>query len=375
MPPGVLFLCVANSARSQIAEALARKRFGDRIRVQSAGSHPSTVNPMALLVLAEDEVDASSQTSKSVESIDPSTVDLVVTLCAEEVCPVFLRKVRRLHWRIRDPVADVPVGELRNRFRMARRRIEARLDSIEAALAAPPGLEIVPSDESDRVQVAVGVIAQSSIDLGSGRQSVMARLDGAVVGRAVIEVDHDSGRAMLHEISVVKAHRRKGIGRALLADRVAWAKSLAIGPHGYGVVASITANLTGAESGAGEFFERCGFVREGDRVLRRFHFTNQELLASGIAAELTDHGTMVPPFAKYPDIPCMSIGWRMGEGEWYLWMWSTWFNGLDAVSRAAYLATWEPQAPDDWVGWMDDESSEDANVVDVDDIDDRREDN
>jgi arsenate reductase len=368
MPPGVLFLCAASSARSQLAEALARKRFGDRIRIQSASSHP--VNPMALLVLAEDEVDASAQASTPVESIDPATVDLVVTLCAEAVCPASLSSARRLHWRIRDPVADVPPGELRNRFRMARRRILARLDAIEAALAMPPRIEIVPSDEADRLRVAVSVIAQSSIDLGSGKQSVIARLDGAVVGRAVIEVDHESGHAVLHEISVVEAHRRRGIGRALVADRVAWAKSLAIAPHGHGVVASISANLAGAEAGAEHFFERCGFVREGERLLHRVYFTNQELLANGIAAELTEHGTMVPPFVKYPDIPCMSIGWRMGEGEWYLWMWNTWFNALDAASRAAYLATWEPQAPDDWIGWMDDES-DDANVVDVDDIDDR----
>src|SRR4051812_40721510 len=100
MPPGVLFLCVANSARSQLAEALARKRFGDRIRIQSAGSRPTRVNPMAIEVLAEDKLDVSAHTSKLVDSIDPSTVDLVVTLCADEVCPAFLHPTSRLHWPI-----------------------------------------------------------------------------------------------------------------------------------------------------------------------------------------------------------------------------------------------------------------------------------
>ena len=94
----VLFLCVANSARSQMAEALARRRFGDRLRVQSAGSAPSKVNPYAIQVLAELGIDASAQVSKHVDGIDPASVDLVITLCAEEQCPVFLGAARRVSW-------------------------------------------------------------------------------------------------------------------------------------------------------------------------------------------------------------------------------------------------------------------------------------
>ena len=92
----ILFLCVRNSARSQLAEGLARALFGDRVRVQSAGSEPAFVHPLAKVVLAELGIDASAQSSKSVQSIDPSTVDTVITLCAEEVCPVFLAKAQRL---------------------------------------------------------------------------------------------------------------------------------------------------------------------------------------------------------------------------------------------------------------------------------------
>jgi arsenate reductase (thioredoxin) len=62
---GILFLCVANSARSQMAEGLARKLFGDRIRVQSAGSKPSRVNPHTIDAMREIGVDLSSHTSKS----------------------------------------------------------------------------------------------------------------------------------------------------------------------------------------------------------------------------------------------------------------------------------------------------------------------
>ncbi len=132
----VLFLCVANSARSQMAEALARARFGDRVRVQSAGTRPSQVNPHAIAVLAERGVDMAGQRSKAVATIDPATVDLVVTLCAEEVCPLFLGAATRLHWPIDDPASADPAltdEELLARFRRARDEIDARLDEVTPA--------------------------------------------------------------------------------------------------------------------------------------------------------------------------------------------------------------------------------------------------
>ena len=103
--PGILFLCVANSARSQMAEGLARLVFGDRMPVQSAGSEPSVVNPLAIEVMREVGVDLTTHRSKSVASIDPATVGTVITLCAEEVCPVFLGSARRLHWPLPDPAS------------------------------------------------------------------------------------------------------------------------------------------------------------------------------------------------------------------------------------------------------------------------------
>jgi arsenate reductase (thioredoxin) len=133
----LLFLCVANSARSQMAEALARQLFGERARVQSAGSQPSRVNPYAIEVMRELGADLSGHTSKSVQEIDPSTVDTVITLCAEEVCPVFLGQARRLHWPIPDPASDDPSlspEELRQRFRQARDTLRARLSEAAAEL-------------------------------------------------------------------------------------------------------------------------------------------------------------------------------------------------------------------------------------------------
>ena len=104
----ILFLCVANSARSQMAEGLGRMIFGDRVRVQSAGSEPSKVSPFAVEVMRELGVDLSAHHSKAVQTIDPATVGTVITLCAEEVCPVFLGKARRLHWPIPDPASKDP---------------------------------------------------------------------------------------------------------------------------------------------------------------------------------------------------------------------------------------------------------------------------
>lgn len=131
-PPSLLFLCVANSARSQMAEGLARVIF-PASRIQSAGSKPSHVNPFALRALAELGIDAGTHSSKSVQDIDPATVDLVITLCAEEVCPAFLGSAERLHWPIPDPATDEPLedAELMSRFRTARDEIKRRLEALE----------------------------------------------------------------------------------------------------------------------------------------------------------------------------------------------------------------------------------------------------
>ncbi len=138
----ILFLCVANSARSQMAEGLARKLFGSRIAVQSAGSEPSKVNPYAIEVMREVGVELTTHHSKSVQTIDAATVGTVITLCAEEVCPVFLGKARRLHWPIQDPASkdpSIPREEMLTRFRTARDQILARLEVLDALLDLPEG--------------------------------------------------------------------------------------------------------------------------------------------------------------------------------------------------------------------------------------------
>lgn len=109
-PRHILFLCVQNSARSQIAEGIARFLAPPGVRVSSAGSEPAFVRPQAVQVLQEIGIDISAQRSKAIDQIDAASVDAAVTLCAEEVCPVFLGDAVRLHWELPDP-ARTPGGE------------------------------------------------------------------------------------------------------------------------------------------------------------------------------------------------------------------------------------------------------------------------
>ena len=130
----ILFLCVANSARSQMAEGLARATLGPDVTVESAGSAPSRLNPLAVEAMAELGIDISGQRSKPVDAIDTESLNLVVTLCAEEVCPVLPGRVRRLHWPIPDPArAGLSPEEARVAFRAARDDIRARLRELAQA--------------------------------------------------------------------------------------------------------------------------------------------------------------------------------------------------------------------------------------------------
>lgn len=103
----ILFLCVANSARSQLAEGLAKSIFGNRVEIASAGSEPSgIVHPLAIKVLLKDGIDISENYSKSLDQLSPKflvDLDYVITLCGDEVCPTMISKAKRLHWPIPDP--------------------------------------------------------------------------------------------------------------------------------------------------------------------------------------------------------------------------------------------------------------------------------
>ena len=110
-PKGILFLCVANSARSQMAEGIARSLAPPDIKIWSAGSHPASVHPEAVAVLKEIGVDISRHHSKSVADIPSNEVDTVITLCSEQECPAYLGKAERLHWGLADPASVTASGE------------------------------------------------------------------------------------------------------------------------------------------------------------------------------------------------------------------------------------------------------------------------
>jgi arsenate reductase len=125
---GILFLCVANSARSQIAEGIARSLAPPEIKVWSAGSRPTSVRPEAIAVLGEIGIDISHHRSKLVDEIPAGEVDTVITLCGEEECPLFLGKARRLHWGLPDPAAVTgSESERLHAFRETRDELRRRL--------------------------------------------------------------------------------------------------------------------------------------------------------------------------------------------------------------------------------------------------------
>jgi arsenate reductase len=105
--PRVLFLCVHNSARSQIAEGLLRSITGESVEVHSAGLEAGRLRPEAVTVMAELGLDISRQRSKSVDELAGQRFDIVVTTCdeAKEACPLFPGAAETLHWGLSDPAA------------------------------------------------------------------------------------------------------------------------------------------------------------------------------------------------------------------------------------------------------------------------------
>jgi arsenate reductase len=134
----ILFMCVANSARSQLAEGLAKSILGPEFTVQSAGSHPGKLNPFAVTVMKEIGIDISRQWSKSIDDLSPGFIaklDYVITLCAEEVCPTMVSKAKKLHWPLQDPAGPEGTDEEKlQRFRVTRDQIKERLMALKTDL-------------------------------------------------------------------------------------------------------------------------------------------------------------------------------------------------------------------------------------------------
>ena len=124
----ILFLCVGNSGRSQIAEGLAKDMLPKSYDIRSAGSEPAkNIHSDAIFVMNEIGIDISSHKTKSIESLDMEFInklDHVITLCAEEVCPIVPKSTNTLHWPNEDPDNDsYTKTQSENAFRKTRENI------------------------------------------------------------------------------------------------------------------------------------------------------------------------------------------------------------------------------------------------------------
>lgn len=130
----IVFLCVANSARSQMAEGLARTRAPGGWRVFSAGSNPGQLSSTAVEAMRQLGIDISAQYSKGLDDVPLAEADLIVTLCAEEVCPVVpAGRAKRLHWPLPDPASGTGDAATRlERFRTVRDELARRIDELLA---------------------------------------------------------------------------------------------------------------------------------------------------------------------------------------------------------------------------------------------------
>ncbi|MDB5030510.1 arsenate reductase ArsC [Mucilaginibacter sp.] len=123
----ILVLCTGNSCRSQIAEGYLRHFAGSKATIYSAGIETHGVNPKAIQVMAEDDIDISHHTSNHVDEYVNIPFDYVITVCdnAKENCPYFPTKAQRLHFNFPDPAkATGTPDEVMNEFRRVRDMIK-----------------------------------------------------------------------------------------------------------------------------------------------------------------------------------------------------------------------------------------------------------
>lgn len=130
MKKKVLFLCTANSCRSQMAEGIANHFWGDQLEAHSAGTQASFVNPLAIDVLKEIGIDISGQRSKNLSEFDGQNFDYVITLCgnANETCPMYIGGTKKTHIGFDDPAeAEGTPEDILNEFRRVRDEIKGKL--------------------------------------------------------------------------------------------------------------------------------------------------------------------------------------------------------------------------------------------------------
>ena len=135
----VMFLCTANSCRSQMAEGFAREFGKGFVEVYSAGIMAAGVHRRAITVMKEIGIDISKQKSKEIDEDLLRKMDIIVTLCgyAEECCPGTPPEIKRIHWPIEDPVGTIGTEEeIMNEFRRARDEIKEKVQKLIQNIAA-----------------------------------------------------------------------------------------------------------------------------------------------------------------------------------------------------------------------------------------------
>ncbi len=129
----IMFLCTANSCRSQMAEGFAKEFGKGLIEVHSAGLMVAGVHNRAIAVMKEIGIDISNQKSKVIEEGLLKQMDIIVTLCgyAEELCPYTPPEIKRIHWPIKDPVGTTGTEQkIMNEFRHARDEIKEKVQEL-----------------------------------------------------------------------------------------------------------------------------------------------------------------------------------------------------------------------------------------------------
>jgi L-amino acid N-acyltransferase YncA/protein-tyrosine-phosphatase len=263
--PEVLFVCVHNAGRSQMAAALLGHHAAGRVRVRSAGSAPADeVNPAVVRVMDELGIDLSKAFPKPLTGEAVEAADVVITMGCGDVCPVFPGK-RYLDWQLPDP-AGRPVEEVRPIRDEIDRRVRGLLDELLPGRAATPqGVTIRPMRADDATEVLA--IYQAGLDGGEASFETVAPTwkafdRGKLPGHRHVATDTATGRVLgwiaatavsercvyagvvEHSVYVHPEHHGRGIAAALLQALIDSTEAAGIWTIQSGVFPENTASLS-----------------------------------------------------------------------------------------------------------------------------------
>jgi L-amino acid N-acyltransferase YncA/protein-tyrosine-phosphatase len=252
--PSVLFVCVHNAGRSQMAAGYLQHLGGDRVEVLSAGSQPADqINPVAVAAMAEEGIDIAAERPKPLTESAVREADVVVTMGCGDECPFFPGK-RYEDWVLDDPAGQgiEAVRPIRDEIR---RRVEALLDQLVAASVVPLTAEHWP--EVERIYAAGIATGHATFEsepptwdrFDASRlpdQRLVAVEGGRVVGWAAASPVSDRcvyAGVVEHSVYVDPAAGGRGIGRLLLDALVASTEAAGIWTIQSGVFPENTASL------------------------------------------------------------------------------------------------------------------------------------